>query len=113
MIAAGVVPDTSADTLLMYAYAQKGVDDVRLEIDNQGEGDRKVKVKYFIKYEPAVYLKYKAMKKAELIKNDLARKAALLALAKAGAPIAIPATIKRHAQEYLPPESVVEVQVVE
>jgi hypothetical protein len=97
----------------MYAYAQKGVSDVKIEVDNKSEENKGVTVNYFIKLTPKALLKWKALKAAEKIKNPIIRKASILALAKAGAPMAIAETIKTHAIEYLPPNSKVEVLIDE
>lgn len=113
MLSAGMITNGSADTLLMYAYAQKGVADVKLEIDNLSEENHYVSVRYFLKYQPKTFLKYKLIKRAERIRNGLLRRLALLFLVKLDAPFSIPMTIKQHATEYLPPGSLVEVTVVE
>lgn len=113
MLSAGMITNGSADTLLMYAYAQKGVADVKLEIDNLSEQNKNVSVRYFLKYQPAVFFKYKLIKRAEKIRNGLLRRLVFLLLAKFGAPFSIPVTIKQYASEYLPPSSKVEVIVVE
>jgi hypothetical protein len=110
----GVVPDSSADTLLMYGYAQKGVTKVRLEIDRDEENNGKnQKVIYHLSLEPSVYLKWKAVQEAKKIKSSLFRKTALLALSKAGAPIGMEDNIKLHASNYLPASFSIEVCVDE
>lgn len=98
---------------MMYALAQPGVADVKVEIDNKDEENRSVSVKYLVTLNPTVLFKWKALKTAEKIKNPIIRKASMLALAKAGAPMAIAETIKTHATEYLPPNSKVEVEIVQ
>ena len=112
----GVLPDSSIDTLLMYAYAQKGVlhDGVTLEINrddaNQGANPS---VTYKIKLEPAAMLGWQAIKKAEQIKKPILKKLALLGLAKTGAPYAIDEAIKTLAKNYLPKKYHVEVHIIE
>jgi len=49
----------------------------------------------------------------EKVKNQILKKAAILALAKAGAPIGIEDAIMARAKEYLPANYSVEVSVVE
>lgn len=115
LVKAGVFPDSAIDTLLMYAYVQTGVNHkgVTLEIDRDEVGEGKSpSVTYKIKLEPSALFKWKAVKKAESIGNPIIKKAALLALAKAGAPYGIVDQIKNLAKEYLPKHYKIEVQIV-
>lgn len=111
---AGVIPDTSIDTLLMYGYAQEGVDKVKLEIDKDEKNNGKSpSVKYLIKLTPSSNLKWKALKKAENIQNPLLRKAAILALTKLGVPFDLDKRIIYHAKDYLPDQFQVSLEIVE
>ncbi len=117
LVSAGVIPESAIDTLLLYAYSQKGVyhKGVVLEIDRDDANNGKnPKVTYKIKLEPGALLKWKALNKVQqTIKNPTLKKAAFLALAKAGAPYGIEENIKVLAKEYLPPQYQVEVHVIE
>lgn len=115
LMAAGVVPEQSADTLLMYAYAQSGVAKVTLEIDrddaHKGESPC---VTYKIKLDPVTLLKWKAVRKLKKeTSSGILQKAALLLCAKAGSPISMEENIQSLAREYLPAQYRVEVQIVE
>lgn len=110
-MAAGVVPETSIDTLLMYAYAQAAVERVKLEINQEVPNGESPTVVYKIQLKPLCLITWKAYKKAEQIKNGIIRKTALLGLAKAGAPLYLESEIKRLAGEYLPPKYVVKVEI--
>jgi hypothetical protein len=117
LVKSGVLPDSAIDTLLLYAYVQKGVlhNGVTLEInkDESNEGANP-SITYKIKLEPAAYLKWKALRGIERrIKNTLFQKAMLLALAKGGAPFGMEDQIISLAKEYLPKNYKVEVQVIE
>lgn len=115
-INSGVVPDSSIDTLLMYAYMQRGVlhNGVTLELNrDESNGGKNPSVTYKIKLEPGADLGWKAIKKADQIKNPLFRKVALLGLAKAGAPYGIDQTIFKLATDYLPKQYKVEVYIIE
>lgn len=105
-----MIPSPSVDSLLMYAYAQKGVEHVELKIDMDGEIPS---VLYSVKLEAGALLKWRALQKAESISNVIFRKAALLALKKAGAPLFIEKAIEGLARAYLPEKFAVEVKIVQ
>lgn len=110
----GVVPNGSINTLLMYGYSQLGVEKVVLEIDqDEANSGKNPKVTYKIKLSPSINLKWDALKKAENIKNIILRKAAVLAIIKAGAPVTIKDDIIKYASEYLPGQFEVAVEIVE
>lgn len=99
----------------MYAYAQRGVlhDGVTLELDrDEINGGKNPSATYKIKLEAGAYFGWKAIKKAERIKNPILRKAAILGLAKAGAPYSVDEMIKKLAQTYLPKQYKVEVIIL-
>lgn len=107
-----MVPSPSVDALLMYGYAQKGVEHIELKIDMESDIE-KPSVLYNVKLEPSARLKWKAVQSALQIKSSLLQKAALLALKKAGAPINIEKTIVGLAKAYLPEKFQCEVKIVE
>jgi hypothetical protein len=98
----------------MYGYSQPGVDKVRLEIDKDEDNSGKSpKVTYVISLNTKAGLKWKAFLKAGEIKNPILKKMAMLAVAKVGAPVGIDTIIKNYATEYLPPQFLVDVKIVE
>lgn len=114
LLASGIVPESAADTLLMYAYAQPGVVKASIEIDRDDEHNGEhPKVTYKVKLDPVSSLKMEAVKKAQAMKEGITKKLALLALAKAGAPVAVRENIVNHAKAYLPAQYSVECEVLE
>jgi hypothetical protein len=114
LLSSGVIPESAADTLLMYAYSQNGVRKATLTIDRDDDGNGKnPKVTYQIVLDSMAQLKMDGVKKARAMKNGTLKSLALLALAKTGAPISIEATIIHHAKNYLPPAYSVLVEVLD
>jgi hypothetical protein len=117
LVAAGVIPDSAIDTLLMYAYAQKGIrhNGVKIIIDRDENNEGKdPSVRYELQLEPKTKVAWKAMKAVESRGlGAIAKKSALLLLAKAGAPVGLEASIKALAEEYLPKQYRVEVVIVD
>lgn len=112
-----MVPDSSIDTLLMYAYSQYGVlhNGVIISIDRDDSNNgANPSVHYKIKLDSSTRIKWKALKTTELkIKNPLLKKAAILVLATAGAPYGLEDKIRQLAKEYLPQNYKVEVEIVD
>ena len=109
----GVVPESALDTLLIYAYAQKGVEKVEIEVhrDDANEG-KNPSVTYKIRLDHLSQLKWQMVEKAREIKSRLLQKSALLALSHVGAPLDIKDAIIYYAKEYLPPNYSVEVDIL-
>ncbi len=112
LLSSGVVPESSIDTLLMYAYSQVGVAHVDIHIDQPENREKTPGVFYKVKLNPSARLKMDAMDRANKIRNVLIRKVAILALVKVGAPVSISNDITKYAKEYLPGNFKVEVEIL-
>lgn len=98
----------------MYAYAQPGVEKVKIEIDKDEDNNgQHPKVSYKVKLNGRAGLKWQAYHAAKKIKNPIVKKIAMLAVAKAGAPLGVDVIIENYATEYLPPQYSVDVKIVE
>lgn len=100
--------DRAADTLLGYAYMQRGVEKVDLEID-----PKKLSVTFKVKLETKSFKRYNKVN-AMNAKPSLWNKFFMLRLMKKGvpAPGSIEKTISYMARSYLPSNYKVEVQLV-
>lgn len=112
LLTAGVVPDSAADTLLMYAYAQRGVQKATLTIDrDEANLGKSPSVAYSIQLDPWASIKWEMVQWAERRKNRIWRKLCLLFLAKLNAPIFVREGVASLAREYLPPQYAVKVEI--
>jgi hypothetical protein len=114
--AAGILPDSSIDNLLMFAYMQKGVlpNGVTLEIDrDEANGGANPSVTYKLKLDATGSLGWHALKRAEKIKSPILRKLTILGLTKGGAPYQLREVIQGLAQSYLPKKYRIEVVILE
>lgn len=112
LLAAGVVPDSAADTLLMYAYAQRGVQKATLKIDRDEENLAKSpSITYEIKLDPWASAKWDMVKWANARKNRIFKKLVLLFLAKMNAPMFLLEGISSLARDYLPGQYQIKVEI--
>lgn len=112
LLAAGVVPDSSADTLLMYAYAQRGVQKASISIDRDEEGmGKNPSVTYSIELDSWASTKWRAVQWAQKLTNPIFRKIILLFLAQFNSPIFIREGVSALARDYLPPQYAVRVDI--
>jgi hypothetical protein len=112
LLTAGVVPDSSADTLLMYAYAQKGVQKATLKIDRDEDNmGKSPSITYQIELDAWAHVKWRIMGWAKKRKNPILRKLILLFLAKMNAPIFLTEGIAGLAKDYLPGQYSIRVEI--
>ena len=109
---AGVVPDSASDTLLMYAYAQKGVQKATLKIDRDEENlGKSPSVTYQVELDVWAHIKWRMVGWAKKQKNPILRKLILLFLAKMNAPIFLAEGIAGLARDYLPGQYSIKVEI--
>lgn len=109
MIASGVIPDGAIDTLLMYAYVEPGIKDVRLEINQDEDNDGK---NPFVKYVLTLKTWKRLLFKVSLLAGKgILGKIFVYLLAKFGAPVGIRERVMSRAKDYLPPNFGASVEV--
>lgn len=113
LLQAGVLSESSVQTLLLYAYGVKGVTKVMLELNSEAiaQGSAPI-LTYKVTMHPYYTFRWKKLQEAMAIKGEVWRKINTLFWAKMGAPIGIDSLIIDQATKFLPPQYTVKVEVL-